>query len=73
MKSSFRVNRPRKGERCDLHPGMPAAYVMNAEVMGVHLRRAVCSPCLCRHFHLETYFSIEEGLQLPRGLFHKRE
>jgi len=57
---------------CDQHRQTPAMYSLQILAFDtVVVNRKVCEACLCRHFRLELYFSVEEGMKLPAGLMHK--
>jgi len=72
MKIQVRVNRPPVGTKCAEHKNLPAKYAMQLEVFGHKFTRSSCELCICRHFNLQTFFSVEEGLELPKGLRHRR-
>ena len=72
MKIYVKVNRPPRGARCAEHQWERAAYQLEMELFGNKVSRSACALCLCRHFNLQTFFSVEEGLELPKGLRHKR-
>jgi hypothetical protein len=70
MKIYFRINKPQPDAKCSEHPFRPAAFEMNLDVYGQAINRRACMKCLCRHFNLQVYFSVQEGLELPGGLRH---
>jgi hypothetical protein len=63
---------PGSSLRCDEHPDLPAKYELQILAFGhVIVRRRTCENCLCRHFNLQVYFSVKEGMRLPKGLTHR--
>lgn len=70
MKLFVRINKPASGAMCQEHPDVPAVYEMELSLFGQKFAKPSCAACLCRHFNIQTIFSIERGLELPEGLRH---
>lgn len=64
------VNPAPENSRCFNHENLAAIYCIKVWVLGETIEKPMCNGCLCRHAHVTTYMSLQEGLPIPRGWAH---